>query len=92
MGDFANILNTYAPLISAVSTVVIAIFSVLTWWVSRRIHQASIQREREMNKMYLNLASAIVSSGKGIGEPATSARLFNEQRDELLKFFNGTET
>lgn len=80
-------LSTNSAAIIALATVVIAVFSVLMWWLSRRIHQASIQRDREMTDLYLNLVTAILASGRGIGEHELSAELFTQQKEELLKFF-----
>ena len=82
-----NFLSDNAAAITALATVVIAVFSWLTWRVSRSIHKASIQRDKEANEMYLNLVSAILASGKGLGEPELSASLFDQQKKELLQFF-----
>lgn len=91
MNYILQTLSDNASAITALATFVIAMFSIFTWLVSRRIHQASIQRHKEMNQMYVNLVSAIMVSGKTIGEPKLGARLFEQQRKELLVLFYKAE-
>jgi hypothetical protein len=86
-----NFLSDNAAAITALATVTIAVFSWLTWRVSRSIHKASIQRDKEATEMYLNFVSAILASGRGIGEPKLSASLFDQQKKELLQFFEKPE-
>jgi hypothetical protein len=87
MKDIMKYLSDNAAAITALATAAIAIFSWLTWRVSHRIHMSSIQRDKEATEMYLNLVSAILSSGKCVGEPNLSASLFAQQKKELLQFF-----
>lgn len=82
-----NFLSGNASAITALATVVIAVFSWLTWRVSRNIHNASIQRDKEASEMYLNLVSALLASGRGIGQPKLAASLFDQQKKELSQFF-----
>jgi low affinity Fe/Cu permease len=82
-----SFLSDNAAAITALATFVIALFTILMWWLSRRIHQASLQRDKEMNEMYLNLVSAIMASGKLTCEPLMGATEFKRQRDALHDLF-----
>jgi hypothetical protein len=57
------------------------------WCVSRRIHQASLQRDKEMTELYLNIMAAIMVSSNLVGESTLSIRLLEDQKKELLKLF-----
>lgn len=80
-------LSNNATAITALATFVIALFTVLMWWVSRRIHQASLQRDKEMTDLYLNIMSAILVSGRTVGEADFTAMLIKEQKEKLRHLF-----
>jgi predicted negative regulator of RcsB-dependent stress response len=87
MKDLMIWLKDNSSAIIALATVVIAVFSLLTWKVSHSIHKASIQRDKETTEMYLNLVAAILASGEGFGEPTISADQFDQQKKKLLQYF-----
>jgi len=92
MNNILKFFSDNASAITAIATIVIAIFTSCTWWISRRIHQSSQQRDKEMNAMYLNLVSAIMSSSGVPGNPIDGAKAFKAQRKELSKLFNEEES
>ena len=73
--------------ITALATFVIALFTILMWWVSHRIHQATMKRDKEMNELYLTIMATILVSGRTVGEPDLAVRLIEEQKEKLRKFF-----
>jgi prolipoprotein diacylglyceryltransferase len=80
-----------AAAITALATVVIAVFTFLMWLVSHRIHQATKQRDKEMTDLYLNIMSTILVSGRTVGEADLAVRLIKEQKEKLSKLFVTTE-
>jgi prolipoprotein diacylglyceryltransferase len=84
MMDF---LSTNSAAITALATVVIAIFSFMTWLASHRIRQASLLRDKEVNELYLNLVAAIIASSRLAGEGKLASSLFKSHKEELRKLF-----
>ena len=87
MNELMRFLANNSAAISAIATVAIAVFSVLTWRVSRQIHRASLQRDKEVSELYLNLVTALVISGRTIGNPESAMNLFEEQRKQFREAF-----
>jgi hypothetical protein len=86
MNCIFQFLSTYAAAISAIATVVIAVFSCLTWWVSHRIHQATENRDKEIKEILINLtASAMVKERTVGGSEDLVVESFHKIRNELKK-------
>ena len=75
--------NTSTNIIMAIATIVIAIFSGLSFFVAYRIHQSTQKRDEELQDILEKLIAATLASGPGIGEEKTMARCFKEQLKEL---------
>lgn len=75
--------NASANLIMVIATVVIAIFSGLSWFVAYRIHQSTQKRDEELQDILEKLIAATLASGPGLGEEKTMARGFKSQLKEL---------
>lgn len=87
MNCIMKFLSDNAAAITALATVVIALFTFLMWWVSHRIHEASRQRDKEMKELYLVIMSTLLVSGKTVGEPDLAVRLIKEQTEKLQQVF-----
>lgn len=87
INNIMTFLSNNAAAITTLATVVIASFTILMWWVSRRIHEASLQRDKEMTDLYLNIMSAILVSGRTVGEADLTISLIKEQKGKLCQLF-----
>lgn len=85
MNWLLRFLTEYAGAITALATCIIALFTVLMWFVTRRIESATRHRDKEMTELYLVIVSTILVSGRTVGEPELSIRLIEEQKEKLGK-------
>lgn len=58
MNCIMKFLSDNAAAITGLATVVIALFTILMWWVSHRIHQATQKRDNEISEILINLTAA----------------------------------
>ena len=65
------------------ATVVIAIFSALTWFASRRIHQSTQKKDKEIKIILKHLTAATLVGGRGVGYEKTMLNTFKEMLKEL---------
>ena len=87
MSSILKFLSDNSAALTALATIIIALFTFLMWWVSRRIHQASLKRDKEMTDLYLIIMSTILVSGKTVGEADLAIRLIKEQKEKLSQLF-----
>ena len=66
-------------------TAVIAVSTVAMVVLSFVIHRSSKQREKDIDKLVIVLATATLVSGSTLGESDLAIRLFNEQYPLLRK-------
>ena len=66
-------------------TAVIAVSTVAMVVLTFVIHRSSKQREKDIDKLVIGIATAILVSGRTAGESGTAIDLFNEQNLLLKK-------
>lgn len=69
--------------IMVTATVVMAIFSGLSWDVSRQIKRDGAARDSEVNNLLVKLTASILTAGKTAGDPPRATKLFIEQEKSL---------
>jgi len=72
-----------AEAIMVIATVFMALFSGLTWNVSRQIKKDGMSRDAEVHDLYIKLTAGIMASGRAAGDPPIAARLFVEHETAL---------
>lgn len=72
-----------AESIMVIATVFMAIFSGLTWKVSRQIKKDGMSRDAEVRDLFIKLTAGVMAAGRAAADPPIAARLFVEHEAAL---------
>lgn len=72
-----------SEVLMVIATVVMAIFSGLSWRVSAQIKKDAVARDAEVRELIVKLTAGIMASGAAAGEGNIAAKLFIEHETAL---------
>lgn len=74
--------------VMAAATVLMAVFSGLTWYLSREIKRDAARRADELDETILSMVIVISAAGAAAGEPDAAARLYEQHETALRERLN----
>ena len=72
-----------SEVLMVIATLIMAIFSGLSWYVSVQIKKDGIARDAEVRELIIKLAAGVMASGAAAGDGRNAASLFVEHEATL---------